>query len=330
MNNTDNPVQPTSTNQTPPMQNVHESQPVGIPSVEKKFSPILVFVIIFVMSIVAGGAYYLGTKQSNPVPQATQSQPVQQTKPELSPTNPVTSPSQTTDLIPQENSLYYGTYQDKDALFITDKEKQVYYEGGEPKTSVYIGELTRVGGGEYKPFDFKKLNNPKRILTNSAKPIFSINSFIVNESKTIVYVSVNYTKVGSQYPDMLNSILQINTDGSSAKEIWSNNIGSNKYSKGKGATYLEQVANDKYVTFNIGDCYACSGSPVGTIVLNITTKNEKYYEMIGDLQLNLETNTLSYKKLSPFQESCEPSPGCDNGQRTVMKPAGQTFTENLP
>lgn len=330
MNNTDNPVQPMSINQTPPMQTVPENQPVGIPSVEKKFSPILVFVIIFVMSIVAVGAFYLGTKQNKPAPQSTQNQPVQQTESEPTPTNPVTSPSQTIDLIPQENSLYFGSYQDKDVLFITDKEKQVYYEGGEQKTSVYIGELATIGGGGYKPFDFKKLSSPKRILTNSTKPIFSINSFIVNKSKTIVYVSVNYTKAGSQYPDMLNSVLQINTNGSSAKEIWSNDIGSNKYSKGKGATYLEQVANDKYITFNIADCYACSGSPVGTIILNITTKNEKYFEMIGDVQLNLETNTFSYKKLSPFQEQCEPSPGCDNGQRTVMKTAGQTLTDNLP
>ena len=129
---------------------------------------------------------------------------------------------------------------------------------------------------------------------------------------------------------MLNSLLQIDMNGSSAKEIWTNNIGSKKYPKAEGATYLEQVADDKYVAFSIDDCYACSGSPVGTIILNINTKNEKYYEMIGDLQFNLEANSLSYKKLSPFQEPCEPGPSCDNGQRKVMKPAGQTFTENLP
>ena len=44
----------------------------------------------------------------------------------------------------------------------------------------------------------------------------------------------------------------------------------------------------------------------------------------------IDANSLSYKKLSPFQEPCEPGPSCDNGQRKVMKPAGQTFTENLP
>lgn len=331
MDNTENLTQQQTPIQTPPAQDVSENQPTNIPNVKSKFSPILVFVIIFLMSVVAVGAYYLGTKQSKPVPQATQNQPEQQAETNPSPTSTVASPTQTTDLIPQENSLYFGTYQDKDALFITDKEKQKYFDpGAVPKTSPYIGELQMAGGVRYAPFDFKKLQSPKRILTNSVKPISSINSFIVNKDKTIVYVSVNYTKGGSQYPDMLNSILQIKTDGSSAKEIWSNNIGSSKYSKGKGATYLEQVANDKYVTFNIADCYACSGSPVGTIVLNITTKNEKYYEMIGDVQLNLETNILSYKKLSPFQETCEPSPGCDNGQRTVMKPAGEILTDTLP
>lgn len=319
MNNTDN-----TTSQTTPTQLLPENPPISVQGKNWRSRLPLIIGVLLTNIIVGTGGYLLGVKSN---------QTIIQNVPTEAPSiiSPTVNPSQTTDLIPQENSLYFGTYQDKDALFITDKEKQKYFDpGAVPKTSPYIGELQMAGGGGYVPFDFKKLQNPKRILTNSVKPINSINSFIVNKDKTIVYVSVNYTKAGSQYPDLLNSILQINTNGSSANEIWSNDIGSNKYSKGGGATYLEQVVNDKYITFNIDNCYACSGSSVGTIVLNITTKSEKYYEMIGDLQLNLETSTLNYKKLTPFQEPCEPSPGCDNGQRTVMKPAGQTFTENLP
>lgn len=328
MSNTNNPIQ-----QTSPIQSIPEPEnlPVNVPNIGKRFKPPLIIGISIMMFVITGGAYYLGTKQNKSIIQDIQPQPTQQVESELSPTKPVVSPSQTVDSIPQENSIYFGTYQGKDALFITDKEKQVFYEGGTPRTSPYIGELATAEGGWNEPFDYKNLINPIKILSSSAKPISSINSLITNNSKSFIYASVNYKKEGSQYPDMLNSILQIKTDGSSVKEIWSNDLdSSSKYPKAGGATYLEKVANDKYVTFWIADCYACSGSPVGTIVLNITSKGEKYYEMIGDVQLNLEANTWSYRKLSPFQEACEPSPSCDNGQRTVMKPAGQVYTENLP
>lgn len=332
-----NPIPPASPIQTPP-QTIPEGQSAASSNKPVKINPILAFAVIFIVYLSAmAGCYYFWTRQNDLALKENQNQPGQQVELMPSPTDQTNSDLQTVissqptvDAIPQENSLYLGTYQNKDAIFITDKEKQKYYENGEQKTSVYIGELTTAKTGGYTPFDYKQLISPVRILTNPEKSIYAVNSLVTNKAKSMVYVSLNYLKPGSQYPDLQNSILQIRTDGLQAQQIWAYDIGSDKYGKARGATYLEQVFNDQYLSFVIDDCYACSGSPIGTIILNIITGNERYYEMVGDVEVDLSNNTLSYKNLSPFQQACEPGMGCDNGQKTVMKPSGQTLTDSLP
>jgi len=247
---------------------------------------------------------------------------------QASPASPVTQEAVTT---PVKNTLYLGIYNGADAIFLTDEEKQKYFDpDAVPRTNPYIGELQMAGGGGYTLFDFKELQSPKRIFSSSQK-IHSVNSFKLNNSKGVAYVSLNYdAKVNSQYPGLVNKIIQIKLDTLVSSEIWSNEVGSNKYEGGKGVAYIETVTEDRFLTFWIGSCYACEGGPAGTVILNIDTKKEKYFKDIGNIQFNITNNTFSYQKLALFQEPCDPGPGCDNGQRTVMKPAGQSYTENLP
>src|SRR3989344_6075688 len=113
-------------------------------------SKILAGVFFIVFPIIG---FYLGIQYQRAVTSFPSNQPIQKIKLETSPTNPDISPSQTVDLIPLENSLYFGTYQDKEALFITDKAKQTYYENGVAKKGAYIGELATVGGIRYESFD---------------------------------------------------------------------------------------------------------------------------------------------------------------------------------
>lgn len=289
-------------------------------------------VVLAVGLVLVSGLYFLNLKS------ASKPNNQQPTKPnnvtptdqtiQTSPTSPAT---QEVITVPEKNTLYLGTYNGTDAIFLTDEEKQKYFDpSAVPKTSPYIGELQMVGGGGYTPFDFKKLQNPKKMFSSSKK-IHSINSFKLNNSKSVAYVALNYgNEVNGQYPGLTNKIVQIKLGSLISSEIWSNEVGSNKYEGGKGVVYVETTTEDKFLTFWIASCYACEGGPAGTVILNIDTKKEKYFKDIGNIQFDVAGNTFSYQKLAPFQEPCDPSPGCDNGQRTVMKPAGQTFTEILP
>jgi hypothetical protein len=349
--------QPTPVQQTQP---TPQEPPVNSPvSIKKIHSPFIkIFFVMLLLGIGAIYGYYLVTKQLpfqslrvctleaklcpdgssvgrtgpncefSPCPTATIVSPTTNS------TNLTIIPSvtQTTDVIPVENSLYLGTYNGNEAIFLTDKEKQKYYEpGGIAKTSPYIGELRMIAGGGYTPFDYKKLLNPRKIYSETTETIQEVNSFTLNDTKSIMYISLNNPIVGSSYPDLTNKIFQIQLSDLSSKEIWSNRLGADKYGKAKGAAYINHVVNDAYVTLTILNCYACEGAPAGMIILNITTKAEKYYEAIGDLQVNLQNHIFTYKKLAPFKEPCEAGPGCDSdGQRTVYKPDGQSYTDNLP
>lgn len=221
---------------------------------------------------------------------------------------------------PEMNALYLGTYNSKEAVFFLTEQK----------ANSNIGWLQISESGADTAFDFKKLQNPKKIFSSSKK-IHSINSFILNKPKTVAYIVVNYgVDMNGPQPGLTNAIVQIRLDTLSTNEIWSNEIGSKKYEGAGGAAYLDTVAEDKFLTFWVASCYACEGGPAGTVILNINTKKEKYFRNIGNIQFSIANNTFSYQKLAPFQEPCDPSPGCDNGQRTVMKPSGQSYTENLP
>lgn len=289
-------------------------------------------VVLAVGLVLVSGLYFLNLKS------ASKPNNQQPTKPnnvtptdqtiQTSPTSPAT---QEVITVPEKNTLYLGTYNGTDAIFLTDEEKQKYFDpGAVPKTSQYIGELQTAGGVGYTPFDFKKLQGPKKIFSSSQK-IHSVNSFKLNNSKSVAYVALNYgNEVNGQYPGITNKIIQIKLGSLVSNEVWSNEVGSNKYEGGKGVAYIETVTEDKFLTFWVGSCYACEGGPAGTVILNISTKKENYFRDIGNIQFNITSNTFSYQKLVPFQESCDPSPSCDNGQRTVMKPSGQSYTENLP
>jgi len=308
------------------------NQPVQIP-VKPKINYWMISSIVLAISLVLVGGMNYKILKNTSTPNDLQSITPSGTTPtdRTTQTLPTTLPTEEVITVPEKNTLYLGTYNASDAIFLTDEEKQKYFDpGAVPKTSPYIGELQMSGGGGYTPFDFKKLQNPKRIFSSTQK-IHSVNSFKLNNSKSMAYVALNYgSEVNGQYPGLTNKIVQIKLDTRSSNEIWSNEVGSNKYEGGKGVAYVENVFEDKFLTFWIGSCYACEGGPAGSVVFNINTKKEKYFKDIGNIQFNIPNNTFSYQKLAPFQEPCDPSPGCDNGQRTVMKPSGQIYTENLP
>lgn len=229
------------------------------------------------------------------------------------------------DAVPQVNTLYWGTYQGRNNLFITNSRLNKYYDGGVEKTSPMIGMI--VGRS---PIDYKNLSEPKRVLSiDEAEDIVSIQNF--NFQKNTLYVVLNSTTTPSNsYPDITQKAYKVNLTNLSNNEIWSHQIGSETYPKAGPAT-IDQVMADKYIIFSLGICYACEGfDPHGSVVLNIETGKEKYLGEVDNFQFDLNTNSISYQNLHAFEESCEPGMGCDNGKKTVYKPSGETATETLP
>lgn len=278
---------------------------------------ICLFLLIFVL--VAAGSYFLGTKSGEGLLETKIQEGEKITPAPLS--------------VPEENVLYFGTYEGSEAVFFTNKSRQNYFKDGVKKTSPEIGELRKENGEGLSPFEFKNLTNPKKLAVSFGVPIAGLTSLKLNSSKTLLFVSLDLeAKANETHPlNLVNKIYQVDLLNLTGKEIWSKDIGlSQKYEGAEGDAILE-VVNDQYLAFWLVNCYACEGGQAGMVFLNLKTKKEKYLKVpMGNLEFDLTNNKVSYQKLLAVEEPCTEGYGCSEGKMTVKKPSGQVYSEVLP
>lgn len=298
---------------------------------QKGFTAVYILIGFFVLLIVTGGAYWFGTVKNQYNPQIQQTTTTNPTKTQSSPVP--TSTSTQTDAIPQENTVYLGTYQGIDTIFITNNELGKYYEGGVEKFSSYKGSWRLSSGVGQYPSDYKDLQNPKRILVLQSE-VLQDNNFLLTDDKKFIYLSIMLkTKTANPYPDnVTNHVYRVNLDNLQSEELWTHDMSPNKYKGAGGATTINKISPDNnFFVLSIYNCFACEGTEAGLIIINTQTKAEKYFPKIGNVQFNLQDGTFTYQNLAPTKEPCQNGPGCDSDNtRTVYKPSGQVFTEKLP
>jgi hypothetical protein len=233
---------------------------------------------------------------------------------------------------PELNTVYYGTYENKDALFILNT---IDYENSELKNP-YLGHLIQINYSELlyptdiANFDFRKLDKPLKIFSSEMSSV-GIDNFMFDYSKKNIFISSGL------------EIIQINLDNMMLKSIWKNSVwdGSaaydenaikEKYPNGGGMVRISQISEDnKYLVLIMNDVTTgLEPEQRGTIILNINTLKEVYLSDIGGVYFNEEKNSFSYQKLQPFTVLCYAGLGCLDGLTTEMRPAGKVYTEPLP
>lgn len=342
-NNLENTTQPPSSkepNISVDNTNSLVSSPVFKPSTSKGKPLFLIVGMIMLVVLVGLWAYLLNKREYN-------SQNLSNSQEAVSLTSNPNSLLQnnydnyTYDPVPLENVLYFGLVDKVESIFVTNTQKRMYFdESGNKIENPLIGELIQVDGKVTQPFDYKNITKPKKIYLSEGTKIavYDIVSIKLNSSKNMLYVSfvledkANASDANQHPVNLINKVYQINLDTLIGMEIWSNKIASGKYPAG-GAVYIDQIIEDRFLTFLVADCYGCGGHQfTKVLVLNINSKTEKYLGEAGDLMFDLDKNILSYKKLFDFKERCEVlGMDCDEeGNRIVKKPAGQVYTENLP
>lgn len=210
---------------------------------------------------------------------------------------------------PKPNTPYLTTYNNDDAIFIAE-DKSV-------TGTVYTKGIT------YTSVDFNQLVSPKKI---DFKMHADYLSFKYNNSRNVLYISI----VEPEGEKIVNKIYQTQMKSFVTKEIWRNEIGSNKYSA-KGVAELIDVPGNKYLVVSMGQCYPCGGYQFPyTLILDIESKKEKFLGQVGNLKVDEEMQKVTYQKLSLSYESCDPEPMvCGAGKKPVMKPKGKEYTESL-
>lgn len=234
--------------------------------------------------------------------------------------------------LPEENTLYLTTYRGEDQIFFTNKTHQTFFDPGSSsaRESPYVGESDTSNGGRNFEVDFTELSNPKKIYSVTQE-IDYVSGFKLNNAKNIVYISFAYfNKLDDSYPGTIDKIIKIKLDTLSTSEFWSNEVSSKKYEGAEGSAVINTVADDRYMTIKLFDCYGCEPRIAGTVVLNLNTKKEKYYKDSDNIQFNITNNTLSYQSLVPVEIPCIEGPRCNNGQEIDYRLSEKVFTENLP
>lgn len=239
--------------------------------------------------------------------------------------------SRAPDQTPLENTLYVTTYQGKQAVFYTNKQLQKYFDTNSVEQSdPNIGDIAFSDSGGVSDVDYRKLQNPQRILEVGAE-IWGV-SFKVDQSNDIVFVHVTMPiSQPAQSPnDVQEKTYKVNLKSLQSEIVWTHIHASKKYPGVSGGAYLINVFDDTYAIYSLINCYGCEGTEVGQLIVNSLTKKEKFMEQIGNVQIQPGATNFSYQKLSPFKEPCEDGYGCENGYRTTNKPSGSVLTEKLP
>jgi len=224
-----------------------------------------------------------------------------------------TGPNDTITDLPTENSIYISS--DGSLFYINYLSKQ-YVEKFEVKSDEYRGYVTLLDKstgkyGRWEQCDFRDLKNPK-LLYSSTSVLYSIVNSLKSTDGSNIYLSVVFLNApeNNKMVDLRtekNTILQIDTIKGTAKEIWSNSMmEGSRYKDLSGAVYIEEVVNNKFLIFDISNCYHCEGYETNTIVLNINTGKEKFYEgVIDEIRVDIERNTISYKKTQRLEQDCD-------------------------
>ena len=210
-------------------------------------------------------------------------------------------------LLPQKDTFYSGVYVGE---YKNLQGKKAIYE----KNGGMLSFLD--GSGGLRGVDIENLKDQKLLFSSS---IFNVDTmFFMYDGSQMLYAQQGW------------AIYQINPDINNISRIWEFKVDAKKY-PGAGGSIINNVIDDKYLIVDLVPCWGCESEPFANVLVNISTGNDKFFKpRIGNVHINTQNNVFTYQKLSPFQESCEPGVGCNNGLSTVYKPSGQTFTEQLP
>ena len=248
-----------------------------------------------------------------------------------------TSPNNMDSTLPVENGIYLTG--DRSLFYINSNTKK-YFEDKVVKSNDYRGNLARLdeSTGKYniwESYDFRDLKEPKLIYTSTSTQLYEINSSRIDSGGSYIYISGIFSSEKEEdknldpNTEINNKIIQINTSKDTVKEIWSNYLGAgSRYGSAvEGSAYIKEVVENNYLVLDIFGCYGCEGGPTNTIVLNINTGKEKFYEgVIDEIRFDIEKNTISYKKTQRVKQDCDSGVVCVPGLETT----GEVIKDILP
>jgi hypothetical protein len=245
----------------------------------------------------------------------------------LSPNKTPTSDS--ASLAPEANHLYLATLSGEHVLFVTNGNFQRSFAAtGAAIFDPDLGLMVNEDGEGHSPSRFHLLEQPRPVY-GAERDVTSID-FKIDPTGRLLYVSLWYPGRGNARA-FLNQVVAINLDDLSNRLLWTHEDRDPRYPGFAGGARIDEVVGHIAV-LRLFNCYACEPSPPHAIViLNATTGSELYLGVVGDVQIDVQSNMVAFRELIERRVACEPSPGCGNdGLRLVYEPVGEMVKAQLP
>jgi hypothetical protein len=278
--------------------------------------------LVLVIAMIVGGAYYLGFQTSQARTKGVKSNVAKG----VSPTPTLTIPT------PLANTVYLATYQNQSVLFITNDALNNYFADGSDHNDVQIGHAQAEGGmfntrSIYfpSPLRFSDLDSPTILFRlDDSHKFADISGFIYNEDKTKLFVMVDNNN--AQNNGVTSELFAIDLTHHSDEKIWSHNTEDHTYAPESGSGDLhDAILVGDYITVSISTCYNCEPSATSrTLIVNTKTGKELYLGLAGDLIIKPDTKSVTYRKLSPVEETLL----CDNPGNCMSALYGETYTNS--
>lgn len=215
-----------------------------------------------------------------------------------------TSTSKPTKVAPfSDYEIYLGKIENSLALFQKNTNGGPFFQG-------YAGVGRDHVGLNLK---FDQATDVKRILERQPGEVYS---FLTDKQEKYIYLSV-VTKD-------FNSIWRVDLNNYREDEVYLKRF----YNS---AVHINKIEG-KYLELSSIGCYGCGGDPSdgSKLILNAENGGVLWLGDVGDVIIQENTKSVTYKRLSWVEEECDIGLMCDSGKWTIRKPIGTVYSERLP
>lgn len=221
-----------------------------------------------------------------------------------------------TEGMPMTNTLYLGTTADgEDAVFLPYPN--------DPN----LGTLTTADRHINSSVKFVDIKDPQAFFIQQYK-IEYLPSFSFDPEREHFYFSVVLMPEVNGVQIAVAAIYQLTPDAPGYTRLWANSIDkrNNFYPGYYGSASISQV-NGGYLVVQVVPCYGCSpGGPNLVLVLNSATRAERVLGTVGNVNLDLDQNRVTYQQLVEKKVPC----GSNGGESCFSDPDGDYMINYVP
>lgn len=214
---------------------------------------------------------------------------------------------------PLTNSVYFGTAEGKNVIFVTESYQQNLFTTVGFESSPYLGSLYFEIGYQISVFNFLNLKDPQLLFSFPDLIQWWPVKYDLDQGER-KYLSGIITR--NTFPKILSFVYVVDLKTGDYQEIWT----------GEPAQLL--FVYNEYLEISILSCYFCDRAPhPKTLIVNTVTGKTLELGEVGNVIVDVDDKTVRFQYLAPVEVPCVEDIQCLGVQ---YDPAGDVFVEILP